>query len=147
MSSKKKLEEYIHTNIPISVPMGISVECASQQIVVITAPLSNNINYTGAVFDSSLHAVSTLACWSLLHLNLEEFSPVDIVLCHSNVGYITPVTYDFKAQCLVPHDMYWEYFFKMLQIKGRGEIDLKATIDHQDKRAVNFDGTFIATMK
>lgn len=127
--------------------MGIKVECASKHIVEVSAPFSNNLHDNCNVFGSSLHAVASLACLGLLHLNLEEFQPIDVVLCHSSVGYIHPVTSNFKAQCLIPHDMYWSYFLKMLQKKGRGEIDLKATIDHQEKRAVNFDGLFIAMRK
>lgn len=135
------LEEYLHRHIPISAAMGIRVEEASEDRVVLFAPFSNNINHKKTVFGGSLHAVATLACWSLLHLNLQE---VQIVITHSEVAYQAPVDGDFRAECKMPEKKSWQRFMKMVQSKGKARIALEATIAHKGRLAVQFQGVFAA---
>lgn len=98
MSDQTSLKTYLQSHIPISEAMGVCVEHASKEKVILTAPFANNINHKKTVFGGSLHAVATLACWSLLHLNLEE---VQIVITRSEVDYRAPVDGDFKAECVL----------------------------------------------
>ena len=71
-SQKKQLENYLHKHIPISSAMGIHVDHAATDHIILKAPLSNNINHKMTVFGGSLHSAATLACWSLLHVNFAE---------------------------------------------------------------------------
>src|SRR5665647_2180784 len=105
MTSKEKLiEAYLYENIPLSEAMGIKVEYASLDKIILKAPLKNNINHKKTVFGGSLHAVSTLACWCLLYVNLAIASKdvLQIVITKSEVNYISPVNDDFKVECLMP---------------------------------------------
>ena len=54
------LEKYLHKHIPISSAMGVKVDVASSERVVLSAPFLNNINHKQTVFGGSLHAVATL---------------------------------------------------------------------------------------
>lgn len=136
-----QLEQYLHDHIPISAAMGIQVDHATQQRIVLKASFSNNINHKQTVFGGSLHAVATLACWSLLHVNLPN---VQIVISQSDVKYLAPVTTDFKAECTMPDKEAWEYFSKILQNKGKARIVLNAQIYQDDKLCVDYTGTFVA---
>ena len=99
----KKLEQYLHAHIPISAAMGVSVEQASTDVVILQAPFLENINHKKTAFGGSLHAVATLACWSLLHTNSTAWDAnAHIVIGSSTVEYLAPVTADFRAECHKP---------------------------------------------
>ena len=144
--SETDLEDYLLKHIPISSAMGVSVDSASPGRVVLKAPFSNNINHKQTVFGGSLHAVATLACWSLLHVNLVNLygKNVQIVIANSNVDYLAPVASDFKAECLLPNEVEWNKFIKMLEKKGKGRIKLCAKIFQNDQLCVDYSGTFVA---
>lgn len=145
--NKENLENYLHTFIPISKAIGIRVELASVQEVILYASFSNNINHKKTVFGGSLHAVATLACWSLLHLNLASFNPLDLVISHSDVDYLLPVKSDFKAHCRLPENVVWQRFITMLQHKGKSRIKLQSQIFQNEKLAVKYQGIFAALKK
>jgi len=142
----KRLEEYLWKHIPISSAMGISVQIANSEHVILSAPFANNINHKQTVFGGSLHAVATLACWSLLHLNLTELfkEPIQIVIASSNVEYLAPVSLDFQAECCRPQQEAWEYFLKMLRKKRKARLDLKAQIVQDNRLCVDYSGAFVA---
>lgn len=144
MIQKTELEDYMHQNIPLSQAIGIRVELATPQGIILSAPFSNNINHQKTVFGGSLHAVATLACWSLVYLNVAELKPIDIVITSSKIDYLLPVTADFKAQCQLPQDKAWQRFLSMVQLKDKGRVSLHATIYQDGKLAVDYTGTFAA---
>ncbi len=146
--NKRVLEDYIHKNIPISLSLGLQVEQASLKKVVLSAPLSNNINHKKTVFGGSLHAVATLASWSLLYLNLRDVLDCsEIVIAHSDIHYLLPVTTDFKVQCLIPNKPSWERFLKILNRMNKARIKISAQIFQQGKLSVDYQGDFVALNK
>lgn len=142
----RDLEKYLLEHIPISSAMGIKVDAASFEKIVLRAPLFNNINHKKTVFGGSLHAVATLACWSLLHANLVELfkDSVQIVIASSEINYLFPVTSDFKAECNHPDFDAWERFLTILRKKGKARLQLRATIFEEDKLCVDYSGVFVA---
>ena len=142
--NEKEIEAYLHQHIPVSKAMGIQVECVSSHEVILQAPFSNNINHKQTVFGGSLHAVATLACWTFLHFHLKDLNPLDLVITHSHVDYLLPVTSDFKVSCPMPENDTWQRFIKLLKKKGKGRIELHAKIFQNEKLAVDYTGTFAA---
>lgn len=141
----KHLEKYLLEHIPISAAMGVKVAAASSTKLVLEAPFANNINHKKTVFGGSLHAVATLACWSLLHVNLTKLGQeIQIVIAKSEVDYLAPVSKDFKAECCLPEGETWEYFLKVLSKKGKARIILQAHIFQDGKLCVDYVGTFVA---
>lgn len=142
------LNEYLWEHIPISNAMGVKVIDVSQTRVVLEAPLANNINHKKTVFGGSLHAVATLSCWSLLHVNLTELFgesvSVQIIIASSEIKYLAPVSKNFTAECEQPKKEAWEYFIKMLNKKGKARLNLQAKIFQDDKLCVDYSGTFAA---
>lgn len=143
---EKQIETYLHSHIPISRAMGIAVEHASTQKVILCAPFANNINHKKTIFGGSLHAVATLACWTLLYVNLKELHPehVQIVITKSEVDYQAPIDADFKSICLSPDEAVWQRFLKMLRAKGKSRIALSAKIHHNDRVCVDYRAEFAA---
>ena len=143
---EKTLEDYLYQHIPLSCALGIHVDLASSQKVILSAPFANNINHKKTVFGGSLHAVATLTCWSLLYINLKKASeaPVEIVIAKSDVSYLAPVISDFKVECLIPDHTTWQHFLKTLHSKGKARIHLSATIHQQDRLCVDYQAVFVA---
>ena len=143
---EKALQSYLHKNIPISQAMGITVLHASAEKVIVSAPFANNINHKQTVFGGSLHAVATLACWSLLYLHLKDAGTkhYQIVITESHVSYHAPVDSDFSVVCLSPQKSAWERFLKVLSAKGKARLDLTAHLQHNDRLALSYQATFAA---
>lgn len=148
-NTRNMLENYLIEHIPISAAMGVKVGLVSSQQVILSAPLANNINHKKTVFGGSLHALATLACWSLLHINLSKLHPegTQIVISNSSVEYLLPATTDFKAECSMPSPVEWERFIKTLQKKGKARIHLKATINQGGRLCLDYAGTFVAIVE
>lgn len=143
-SEKTALEHYLRQHIPLSEAMGVRVKSCSSSHIILSAPFENNINHKKTVFGGSLHAVATLACWSLLHVNLSDFEHVQIVIASSEISYLAPVNTDFKAECSMPDRSDWEKFQKTLQRKGKARIKLRATVVQSSKLCVDYHGVFVA---
>jgi thioesterase domain-containing protein len=103
------LEQYLYQNIPLSQAIGIIVEEATLQKVILKAPLAPNINHKKTAFGGSLHAVATLACWSLIFINLQAtpFASMEIVITASEIQYLMPVAADFFIECSFPDEARW----------------------------------------
>lgn len=140
------LENYLLRHIPISVAMRVIVESASNEQIIISDPFQNNINHKNTVIGGSLHAVATLPCWSLLHVNLLSLFDrnIQIVIARSEVFYIASVNSDFKAKCCMPDSLEWERFQKILQKKGKARLKLNAKIFQDSQLCVNYSGQFVA---
>src|SRR5260221_6536132 len=136
----KQLEAYLYQNIPITKALGIQVEDASLDKVVLFAPFANNINHKKTVFGGSLHAVATMACWTLLYVNLKKLRDlhVEIVITESDVRYLAPIDDDFKAVSVLPEEAEMARFIQMLRLKGKARIRLSAKMYHKEKLAVDY---------
>lgn len=143
---KKQLENYLHEHIPLSKAMGIEVIEAVPEKVILGAPLADNINHKKTVFGGSLHAVATLACWSLLYINLKKMDSAQyqIVIADSQVSYQIPISSDFQVECKMPDQETWQRFAKILLAKGKARIKLSASISHHGQLAVDYHATFAA---
>ena len=139
----KKLEKYLIANIPITKAMGVRVDSISLEKAILSADFKCNINHKKTAFGGSLHAVATLACWSLLHTHLLEYR-AEIVITKSSVDYLKPVTADFEAHAFMPSEQVWHRFLQVLESKGKAKIQVNAQIFQGGKNAVNFVGTFAA---
>ncbi|MBW8310382.1 MAG: thioesterase domain-containing protein [Candidatus Paracaedibacteraceae bacterium] len=143
--SLTQLETYLYEHIPLSVALGVKAVEASCHQVVLTAPMTPNINHKQTAFGGSLHAVATLACWSLMYLNLKEFPHfTDIVISKSEVNYICPVTTDFTVECSIENQSDWLKVESILYKKGIGRLRLNAKIYQDGKLAVDYWGEFVA---
>ena len=143
---EKQIEAYLYKNIPIAKAMGIQVKHASLQKVILFAPIANNINHKSTVFGGSLHAVATLACWSLVYVHVKEAGDehVQIVITKSEVVYHAPVDADFTVECSSPENSVWQKFLKMLHSKGKARIQLSAKIYHNNRLCVEYQAVFAA---
>lgn len=139
------LENFLHNHIPLSLAMGVRVMSSSPQEVILAAPIKPNINHMHTAFGGSLHALATIACWSLVHNHLVKLDyHCDLVITDSHIKYIAPVTEDFVAISKLDDEKKWRFFEKTLERKGKGRIKLQASIHQNSIPAVEYSGDFAA---
>lgn len=148
MMTKEEFEVSIHEKIPISNAFGVTFAEVGKEKVHVKAPFSVNATFKNTVFGGSLHAIATIACWSWLTYQLQNDKKLwDIVIVSSEVSYLLPVTQDIDAVCLAPDIKDWELFQKMLRLKSKGRLCLKASIIQDGEICVAYQGTFAAFEK
>lgn len=138
-----ELKTFLYNSMPLCSAMGIEVVKADNDHIIVSAPLLPNINHKKTAFGGSLHSLATLACFSLVHVNVKG----ETVIASSEIEYLAPVTSDFIAECKKPESTDWERFLKIFEKKGRARIQLSSEIWQEGKLAVRFRGVFVAFNK
>lgn len=141
----QEIEAFLHTQIPITHAMGVRVESADADKLVLTAPLTLNHNHLGTAFGGSLAAVATLAGYAFLWLELEDRA-AHVVIAESSLSYRRPVKGDIRAVCRRPDEAALASFKAAYAQKGKARIDLKVTVETEagGEAALEFRGSFVA---
>ncbi|MEZ6123045.1 MAG: YiiD C-terminal domain-containing protein [Planctomycetaceae bacterium] len=120
MTSREELEDYIHRQIPITLAMGVRIQQADVDRVVLTAPLAPNINHRETVFGGSAAAIATLAAWTLILVRLRSVPlRARLVIAENSMRYTRPITGDFSATAEVQDPDEWHAFLSGLQRKEK----------------------------
>lgn len=138
------IQDYLHTHIPLSKAMDISVESLDDG-VILSAPLSPNINHRGTAFGGSISTLAILSAWTLVHVRLQEQSiPHRLVIRRNSVEYLQPIDGAFQVHCQPPPQLKWEQLVATLTRKGKGRITLDANIHSNHVLACRFQGEYVA---
>jgi thioesterase domain-containing protein len=142
------IQARITNEFPLARHMGVVVERADDEGIVLVAPLAANANYKGTAFGGSLFSVAVLAGWAWVtrYLEMTPFS-ADTVIQESSIRYLSPVHGTLRASLQSPPAERIEKFRKMLQRAGRGRIRLEVKIHHGQTLATEFEGDFAATLR
>lgn len=139
------IERYLHTHIPLTRAMQVSVVAIGADGVRLAAPLEPNINHRNTVFGGSASTLAILSAWTLIHIRLREAShPSRIVIQRNSVEYLRPLHGDFEAFCPSPDAHRWDRFVDSLSRRGRGRITLRAELFGDGSLAGRFEGTYVA---
>ena len=138
------LEQYLHEHIPITAAMGVRVEVASAERVLLSSPLEPNLNHQGTGFGGSIASLATLAGWSWLWVIFREkgLTP-KLVVRKSTVEYVAPVTDSFSAELRPPSDASIRDFWNSFNRRSSARIDLKVEVYCRGEEAAYFEGTFV----
>jgi thioesterase domain-containing protein len=143
MSRVQQIQELLHSKIPITRAMGVTVEDYDGERLVLRAPLEANVNHLGTAFGGSLNALSVLSCYGLLWLELQD-TDCHIVVRDSSISYERPVSGDLRATCVRPDAEVMEAFIRTFRQIGKARVSLSASIESHGVIAVRFNGTFVA---
>ncbi len=147
MDLVKELEQRFHRDIVLTQHMGLAVETYNENGLTLSAPLEKNLNHKQTAFGGSLNCLVTLAGWGMVYVLLREMDiDAHIIIQESKISYLKPVTEDFQAICPKPDDAMLHKFKKMLQKKRLGRIPLHCVIYEEDTLAVEFRGSYVATV-
>jgi len=140
----KALEDVLHTDIPLTQHIGISVNELTDTSLSLFAPLENNVNHKSTAFGGSIYSVSVLTGWGLIYSLLQQYDlSGHIVIQESNTKFISPITTDLITQCCFDSTEQYEKFLIMYKRKGIARIRLESKITCAGKNAVLFSGTYV----
>jgi thioesterase domain-containing protein len=142
------LEQYLHRQIPLSAAMGVTVDVANSDSVVLAAPLEPNVNHKSTAFGGSISALAILAAWSLVHLRLlEEGLSCEVVIQSNRMDYERPITGRFSAASSLPDPAAWPAFLKTLVRRGVARIEVRSELMAEAAVAGRLSGRFVAFLR
>jgi thioesterase domain-containing protein len=145
MASEQELQTYLHEHIPLTRAMQVSVLRATEEGVVLSAPLAPNINHQETVFGGSASAVAILAAWSLVYVRLRQRVPKSrIVIRHNTISYERPMTGAFTARSSAPEPAAWQAFIRTLERRGRARVLMHAVLECDGEQTGELEGEFVA---
>jgi thioesterase domain-containing protein len=145
---KDYLQDRITSEFALARHIGIVVESAGEQGIVLCAPLAANANDKGTAFGGSLFSVAVLTGWAWVARYLDATHlTADAVIQESTIRYLVPVHGVLRATLIPPHTAHVEKFRKMLQRAGRGRIRLKVDIRQEETLASEFEGVYAAAIR
>ncbi|MCF6328041.1 MAG: thioesterase domain-containing protein [Devosiaceae bacterium] len=140
-----ELEEYLHSNIPITKAMQVGVVEIGGNRVILSAPLLPNTNHRDTAFGGSLSTLAILSAWSLLRLKMDERNAKNahLVIQRQNVEYLHPAVMDFTASAMLANEDKWQRFEKVYAAKGKARISVQASVEAGGKVCARFVGDFV----
>lgn len=139
------MEAYLHDHIPLTRAMGVAVEAAGAEGVVLSAPLEPNLNHRDTVFGGSASALAILSGWTLVHLRLrDEGLHPRIVIQRNEMEYLRPIEDRFTATCTAPAPEAWDRLLRTLKGRGMGRVEVRATLECGEVEVGRFSGQYVA---
>lgn len=139
-----KLQEILHTEIPLTRSIGLKVRDYSDQTLSLSAPIEKNLNHKCTAFGGSLYSVSVLSGWGLIYLLMEENGlSGHIVIQESHTKFLKPVESDIISSCSFNSAEQYEKFLHMYRRKGRARIRLTTSILSNAEVSVVFEGSYV----
>ncbi len=140
----KKLQDVLHSEIPLTRAIGIEVVEYNESGLTLSAPLENNINHKATAFGGSLYSVCVLSGWGLIYLLLKEQGlSGHVVIQESSTRFLRPVTTNIIAKCAFESADQCEKFIRSYQRKGLARIRLQSRIVCNDQTSVLFEGSYV----
>jgi len=132
--NKKKLQDKIHSSIPISEQMGYEIIDISETVIDTCAPLQLNINVHQTGFAGSLYSIAVLTTWSLSHHAIAiHHLDASLVVAKASIDYHSPVESDIECHCEVAADE-MSKFINTLQQGRRARLTLEVAINKDKAR-------------
>lgn len=121
VSTAAELEATIHQLIPLSVAMGVRVVRFEDDVLTLDAPLAPNINHQMSAFGGSLSALSALAGWGMVQLQIGKMHIIgNTVVGRSEAVFLRPVLKHLTCRCRLPND--FAVFQQKLLTRGKSSV-------------------------
>lgn len=145
--SPPELEAYLHSHIPLTAAMQVSVKAIAPDGVAVSAPLLPNINHRETVFGGSISTLAIVSAWGLVHTRLKDQGvSCRVVIRRHAMEYTAPITGEFCAVSRLPDPAAWGPFLKMMERRGKARISVAATVASGGGNAGEFTGEFVAIL-
>ena len=138
------LQKILNEEIPITRALGISVDYLTENSIILSAPLANNINHKSTAFGGSLYSVAVLAGWAMIYSILDSLNlHAHIVIHESDIQYLKPVNQDIQASCKIINHSEFDKKIKLFKRKGISRIMLNVEVKNSGQLAVRFTGQYV----
>jgi thioesterase domain-containing protein len=142
------LRRRIHGEFPLARHMGVEVEFAADDRLVLTAPFEPNANHNGTAFGGSQFCIAVLTgwAWATLYLAARQ-TAADAVIQESTIRYLAAARGPLRAVLQPPLPEAVEKFRRMLRRAGRGRIRLNVDVHSEAKLVTQFHGVFAVSIR
>jgi thioesterase domain-containing protein len=140
---RRILEEF-----PLARHIGVEVEFAADDRVVLGAPFEPNVNHNRSAFGGSQFCLAVLTgwAWATRYLAAQQVA-ADAVIQESTIRYLAPAYGPLRAILLPPPLEAVEKFRRMLGRAGRGRIRLSVDVHDGATLVTQFHGVFAASIR
>jgi thioesterase domain-containing protein len=138
----------IRDEFPLARHIGIEVEDAADDRLVLTAPFEPNANHNGTAFGGSQFCVAVLTgwAWATRYLAARQVA-ADAVIQESTIRYLAPARGPLRAVLQPPLPEVVEKLRRMLRRAGRGRIRLNVDVHDGAKLVTQFHGVFAVSIR
>jgi thioesterase domain-containing protein len=142
------LRRRIHAEFPLARHIGIDVEFAADDGLVLSAPSEPNANHNGSAFGGSQFCIAVLTgwAWATCYLAARQVA-ADAVIQESNIRYLAPAHGPLRAILQPPLPEAVDKFRRMLRRAGRGRIRLDVEVHDGAKLVTRFRGVFAVSIR
>ena len=145
MQDERAIQAYLYEQIPLSKAMKVRVMAASNDLVILTAPLQPNINHRATAFGGSASALAIISAWTLINFRLQsEGIYTRLVIQKNSMSYDKPIISDFEAVSSFESAETWTRFIEMLHRKKKSRITLNSLLKCNQQQVGKFTGVFVA---
>lgn len=141
------LAKFLAEEIPLSTPMGVTIDALDECGLTVSMPLAPNRNPHQTAFAGSLNALCTIAGWGMTHLLLDRLGMTgSTVIRRSSIKYQEPIhSPRVTAVCLTTPEADLAYFAEMLREKGQAKLDhvVQSPGPDAERPAVLFSGSYV----
>jgi len=144
-AAQKTLASYFKKYLPSVHAAGTQLELLNDDILVMSAPLTDNHTEQGVAYGGSLYQLAMTACWSALYLKcVEQLPKPNILTRDGQIRYRHPCSENpLKATCKLPNARQWDGFFAHFEKTGKTSLTLTSTIMNGNEVSAYFDGVFV----
>jgi thioesterase domain-containing protein len=144
--NKKKLEQIIHTQIPLSRAMGINVvRCSKMSGVQFSLPIAPNRNHKNTAFGGTLVAAQALACWALVMTILDNYKINAEVVVQSQTGeFYKPARKNFTVATDKISVFELKRFLNTLKRKKKARIQISSSVICEGMVVACYVGKYVA---
>ena len=140
---RRILEEF-----PLARHIGIEVEYAADDRLVLSAPFEPNANHNGTAFGGSQFSIAVLTgwAWATRYLAARQVT-ADAVIQESTIRYLAPARGPLRAVLQAPLPEVVEKLRRMLRRAGRGRIRLNVDVHDGAQLVTQFHGVFAVSIR
>jgi thioesterase domain-containing protein len=142
------LRRRIHEEFPLARHIGIEVEFAADDRLVLSAPFEPNANHNGTAFGGSQFCIAVLTgwAWATRYLAARQMA-ADAVIQESTIRYLAPGCGPLRAILQPPSAEGAEKLRRMLQRAGRGRVRLNVDVHGGEELVTQFHGVFAVSIR
>jgi thioesterase domain-containing protein len=141
------LRRRIRDEFPLARHIGIDVEHAADDRLVLSAPFEPNANHNGTAFGGSQFCIAVLTgwAWATCYFAARQVA-ADAVIQESSIRYLAPARGPLRAILQPPPSESVERLRRMMRRAGRGRIRLNVDVHDGAKLVTEFHGVFAVSL-
>jgi len=128
-STPETLTAYVHTHIPLTLAMNLTITALTDEAVEAFVPYEGNQNHNHVIFGGSMASASVVAAWAVAQVRLDPHAPFTVVGKSCCFSFLNPIRGAYAVRALVPEG--WEDVQHKALSSGRAKCTIHVEL-HAD---------------